>query len=450
MRAVLWLCAAALPVALVFVIWPGIDLTVAALAYTPGEGFVLARDPVANEIQVWLGRAVAAAAVSALALLAWAILRGDGARARLALYLALSLALGPGLIVNAILKDNWGRARPSQVTEFGGARNFTPAFVIAGQCQRNCSFVSGDASIGFATLALALLVARRRTVAVAAAVGLGAALGAMRIGQGGHFFSDVVFAGVFTALPILLLHRFLIADPPGFAPAARPPWSAAARAWALAALGVGALAALLIAFVDRPLALWIKREIPPGLERAFSEISRLGDASIYIAAAALGVAACWWMARRDARGAGAAWRARLGFAGFALAALCVNGAVVNLLKFAIGRQRPRDLFASGAYGFEPFDLSFAMHSFPSGHSQAIWTVATALALAAPRWRVPLFAAATVISLGRAVSTKHYAADVLVGAFLGIAMTTFIWNHWARRGWPLPGTASAPGVVRANS
>ncbi|MFO0294392.1 MAG: hypothetical protein ACK51F_13745, partial [Rhodospirillales bacterium] len=61
MRAVLWLCAAALPVALVFVIWPGIDLTVAALAYTPGEGFVLARDPVANEIQVWLGRAVAAA-----------------------------------------------------------------------------------------------------------------------------------------------------------------------------------------------------------------------------------------------------------------------------------------------------------------------------------------------------------------------------------------------------
>ena len=449
MRPVLALCAAALPVALVFVAWPEIDLAVASLVHVPGQGFLLSGDPVAEGVQLWLGRAVAAAAIGALALLALGIARRDGARVRLALYLALSLAVGPGLIVNQLFKENWGRARPSQVTQFGGEKRFSPAFVIAGQCPRNCSFVSGDASIGFATLALALLAARRRSLAVAAALGAGAALGAMRIAQGGHFLSDVVFAGVFTTLPVLLLHRFLIAAPPDLGALARSRPGTAGRVWAMVTAATAALAALLIAVVDRPLALWLKRETPPGVERAFSQISGLGDAAIHIALAASGVALCWWMSRRDGP-ARAAWRARLGFAGFALAALCVNGLVVNALKFVFGRHRPRDLFSQGAYGFAPFDTQFTMHSFPSGHSQAIFTAATALALAMPRWRLPIFALALVVAMGRALSTKHYISDVLVGSFLGVAMTLLIWRYWQARGWPLPGTMSASGPGRASS
>jgi lipid A 4'-phosphatase len=444
MRPILWLGVAALAAAIVVVTWPEIDLAIAAFVHRPGQGFLLSGDPIAEGVQRWLGRAVATAAIVALALLAHALHRRDGARIRRALYLVLSLAVGPGLIVNLVLKENWGRARPSQVTQFGGDKIFSPAFAIAGQCPRNCSFVSGDASIGFATLAVALLVVRRRRVAILAAIGAGAALGAMRIAQGGHFFSDVVFAGVFTALPVLLLHRFLIAAPPDPAALRR-------SRWPLAAAAVAFLAALLVALVDRPLALWLKRETPPDWERLFSRISSLGDASLSIGLAILGAALCWWMARRTP-GAGAAWRARLGFAGFALAALCVNGLVVNILKFAFGRHRPRDLFAQGAYGFSPFDTQFTMHSFPSGHSQAIWTVATALALVLPRWRLPLFAAALAVSLGRALSTKHYLSDVLVGSFLGVAMTLLIWHQWQARGWPLPqpGTASASGTGRASS
>jgi lipid A 4'-phosphatase len=449
MRPVLWLCSAALPVALVFVLWPEIDLAVAALAHRPGAGFVLGGDPVAEGIQLWLGRVVALWGGASLALLAWGIARRDGARIRLALYLALSLAIGPGLIVNQLFKENWGRARPSQVTEFGGDRIFSPAFVIAGQCPRNCSFVSGDASVGFATLALALLAARRRGVAIAAAIGTGAALGAMRIAQGGHFFSDVVFAGVFTALPVLLLHRFLIAAPPDYATLTRRATGSVPRAVALAAAAVAALAVVVIAAVDRPLALWLKRETPPEVVHLFSEISRLGDASIHLSIAALGAALCWWMARRDTP-ARAAWRGWLGFSGFALAALSINGLVVNVLKFGFGRQRPRDLFAQDAYGFHPFDTQFTMHSFPSGHSQAIWTAATALALVLPRWRLPVFAVALAVSLGRAISTKHFIGDVLVGSFLGVAMTLLIWRYWQARGWPLPGTMSASGPGRASS
>ena len=65
------------------------------------------------------------------------------------LFLLLTLIIGPGLITNTLLKDNWGRARPHQITEFGGRAQFTPAFVITNQCVRNCSFTSGDSSFGF-------------------------------------------------------------------------------------------------------------------------------------------------------------------------------------------------------------------------------------------------------------------------------------------------------------
>lgn len=221
------------------------------------------------------------------------------------------------------------------------------------------------------------------------------------------------------------------------------------RLWARAGAVVAALAVVLILAIDRPLALWIKHAIPPSWERAFSDISRLGDATPHIAAAALALALCLWMARRRPMD-GAIWRRRMGFAGFALAAMCVNGALVNTLKFVFGRQRPRDLFADGAYGFAPFDIQFSMNSFPSGHSQAIWTAATVLSLLSPRWRVPLFALATLVSAGRALSTKHYVSDVLVGSFLGLVMTLVIWRYWLARGWALPAGSSHAGDGRASS
>ena len=42
------------------------------------------------------------------------------------------LLLGPGLLVNVVLKDNsTGRARPSQVLEFGGSHQFSSPFEIS-------------------------------------------------------------------------------------------------------------------------------------------------------------------------------------------------------------------------------------------------------------------------------------------------------------------------------
>lgn len=106
-------------------------------------------------------------------------------------YLFFVLILGAGLIVNVILKDNFGRARPRDIAEFGGAKLFTPAFVVSDECDSNCSFSSGEGAGAFFSLALASALSRRRTVLLAA-VGLGSLVSLSRVAAGAHFFSDTV------------------------------------------------------------------------------------------------------------------------------------------------------------------------------------------------------------------------------------------------------------------
>lgn len=115
------------------------------------------------------------------------ILNVDGRRV---LYLFLVLAIGAGLIVNWGLKDNFGRARPRDVAEFGGHKTFTPAFVISHECRTNCSFSSGDAAGGFFSLALVFALARRRRAALVAGLAVGGIESLARISSGAHFFSD--------------------------------------------------------------------------------------------------------------------------------------------------------------------------------------------------------------------------------------------------------------------
>jgi lipid A 4'-phosphatase len=111
----------------------------------------------------------------------------DGRRV---VYLFLVLIIGAGLIVNWTLKDNFGRARPRDIAEFGGHKTFTPAFVVSHECRTNCSFSSGDAAGGFFAIALVFALARRRRAALVAGLAVGGIESLARISSGAHFFSD--------------------------------------------------------------------------------------------------------------------------------------------------------------------------------------------------------------------------------------------------------------------
>ena len=116
-------------------------------------------------------------------------------------FLLTAIVLGPGLIIDVGLKDHWGRARPAQVQEFGGTRQFTPALQPTSECPDNCSFVSGHAAFGYQLIALAYLGdARRRRRWLIIALLAGSLLGLLRIAQGAHFLSDIAFSFFFTWL----------------------------------------------------------------------------------------------------------------------------------------------------------------------------------------------------------------------------------------------------------
>ena len=97
------------------------------------------------------------------------------------------------IVVNVILKDTWGRARPNDVLQLGGNEVFTPWFQVSDSCISNCSFVSGDASVGFSIIALFFVT--KKPAYLWASVFFGFLLGSVRMLEGGHFLSDVLIAG---------------------------------------------------------------------------------------------------------------------------------------------------------------------------------------------------------------------------------------------------------------
>jgi lipid A 4'-phosphatase len=130
---------------------------------------------------------------------------------RSALFLILSLVLGPGLLVNAVLKDHWARPRPGMVTTLGGAMDFKPWWDPRGACGGNCSFVSGETSSAVWLSAPALLVpVPWRYAALGGVAVYASTIAFMRLLLGGHFLSDVIFAAIFTGLVIWAVHGLLL------------------------------------------------------------------------------------------------------------------------------------------------------------------------------------------------------------------------------------------------
>ena len=193
-------------VALIPTVWADLDLRAAALFAGPAATLEAVQWPWV----VWINAYVPAAfrIGIALALIAWVWATwGKGFQQwRLPLaFLVLAGILGPGAIVNLGFKDNWQRARPYQVENFGGTQKFTRATVMTDQCESNCSFVSGHVACGFFFTTI-LLVHRKRKVAWAVGGTLaGLTIGFSRMADVAHWMSDVLWA-----YPITLASSWLV------------------------------------------------------------------------------------------------------------------------------------------------------------------------------------------------------------------------------------------------
>lgn len=190
-----------------FLLLPDIDLAVSGWFFRDGRWLLeswpgmVAFNKGFNTASHWFS-GMLAAAVLGLVIRRWLDPKAASLNLHRATYLLLVVALGPGLLVNAGLKEHWGRARPAQVTEFGGSAAYTPVWLPADGCSRNCSFVSGH--VAFATLPVAgawmASERRRRRAWLIGGLACGALMGLCRVGLGRHFPSDALIAMLLVAL----------------------------------------------------------------------------------------------------------------------------------------------------------------------------------------------------------------------------------------------------------
>ncbi|MGZ3410261.1 MAG: phosphatase PAP2 family protein [Xanthobacteraceae bacterium] len=194
-------------VAVVFTLYPELDLRIAVLFYDPAKlTWPLADNPVIvslrnlnSAIDIVIGIVLAFALI-----VAWRYPTQPHLVSRRAvIFLVVTFVLVPGLIANGIFKEHWSRPRPSHITQFGGPAQFVAWWDPRGTCQRNCSFFSGEVSSAAWTIAPALLVPGvAGVVAIVAAFAFTIAIAVVRMAQGGHFVSDAAFGALLTWLTI--------------------------------------------------------------------------------------------------------------------------------------------------------------------------------------------------------------------------------------------------------
>lgn len=99
----------------------------------------------------------------------------------------------------------------------------------------------------------------------------------------------------------------------------------------------------------------------------------------------------------------------------AIAIIAVGGIVVNVLKDIVGRSRPPALFGAEVNTFSEI---FYKGSFPSGHSQIAFSVATYLTSRIKKYWWAFFLFAFFIAFSRIYNGVHFPSDVVAGGFIG--------------------------------
>ena len=182
-----------------FITFPQLDLLASGLFYRGAGHWALNREDLWLAIPYRglprLGQGLLVGLLLLWLLSFWSRLPRLRARRTTLGFLLAGALLGPVLLVDATLKEHSGRTRPVNVEQFGGSRQFTPAFIPADQCEQNCSFVSGHVATASFIMAFGWLGApavRRRWLL--ASLACGGLFALVRMVPGGHFLSDTVFA----------------------------------------------------------------------------------------------------------------------------------------------------------------------------------------------------------------------------------------------------------------
>lgn len=210
MRRSLYVLLFSLIVATVVCAFLNIDIKMASLFYQPGSGFPIGKLPPWKYLYDFgVYPAYTMGAVALLIALAGYFKVSLRSVRRQALFIAILLIIGPGILVNSIFKDHWGRPRPVRVDIFGGNLSFHQPWQ-PGPASKNASFPAGHPSAAF-YMSAPYFVMREKSQRRKALLWLwggilyGVVMGIARIIQGGHFVTDVIWSAGFVYLTAMAL-----------------------------------------------------------------------------------------------------------------------------------------------------------------------------------------------------------------------------------------------------
>jgi membrane-associated phospholipid phosphatase len=103
--------------------------------------------------------------------------------------------------------------------------------------------------------------------------------------------------------------------------------------------------------------------------------------------------------------------------------LCLSTLVPSIivlgLKIIFGRARPELLFSDGLYGFQWFEFSRPLWSFPSGHTATLMGCMLGSCIIWPKRRWIFLLIGLCVMSSRVILLQHYITDVMVSAYLAL-------------------------------
>lgn len=132
------------------------------------------------------------------------------------------------------------------------------------------------------------------------------------------------------------------------------------------------------------------------------------------------------------------WRTATGelavISAFVFLGVGIPGLITNLMKRIVGRGRPTEFEASGAFSFHNVFNDWTFQSFPSGHSTTAVATAFVIGFMVPSLFPILLVVGVVVAISRVPVGMHYPTDVFAGMVVGMLGAYLVRNVFARRNW----------------
>ena len=112
--------------------------------------------------------------------------------------------------------------------------------------------------------------------------------------------------------------------------------------------------------------------------------------------------------------------------------LAAAGIICNILKYIFGVSRPKYFFLEGYERFNFFNFEHKISSFPSGHTQAAFSLALLFIIYLRGYFFIIILIATMMGLSRIFMSMHFPSDLVAGAYLGSIVPVLFYDKFFKK------------------